>query len=297
MKIYEVIAEATAYNAGYAAGRVTKLINQYIVVNNIQGQVVTTRLGKTAGTFLRIIKWLGFLDIAILLTQQSMAIKGLVDSKQITQEEGNAAYRQQAEKMVVAIVATAGFAKLIGALKYLPFVKWFVRAGGVVATGATLGTLGGPAVMFAIATEIGVIWLTKYLATKEGQEALSWWVVYIIDPSVTWIWNESIGRIGEAWKASGISKDAQAKVDGTIKGKDSTGATTATGSGIAAKPSAKDDIAASSTAKELGGAETQPYDQYGNKTKWGVGDRYANKVGDKLDQGEEYRGPKPAGVK
>lgn len=287
MKIYEVIAEDAAYNVGFAAGKVTKLVDRYIIAHGIQGQVVTSRLGKTAGTFLRIIKWLGFLDIAIQLTQQSMAIKGLVASKEITAEEGHAAYRQQCEKMIVAILATSAFAKLIGALKYLPFVKWFVRAGTVVATGATLGALGGPSIMFAIATEVGIIWLTKYLATKEGQEALAWWVIYIVDPSVVWIWNESVGRIVEAWKISEVSKEAQAKIDGTIKGKEPAG-------GIAGKPSAKDDIAGSSTAKELGGAETQPYDQYGNKTKWGVGDRFAHKVGDKLDQGEDYRGPKPA---
>lgn len=272
---------------GYAAGRVTKLVDRYIIAHGIQGQVVTTRLGKTAGTFLRIIKWLGFLDIAIQLTQQSMAIKGLVASKEITAEEGHAAYRQQCEKMIVAIVATAGFAKLISALKYIPFVKWFVRAGAIAATGASLGAFGGPAIMFAIATEVGIIWLTKYLATKEGQEALAWWVIYIVDPSVVWIWNESVGRISEAWKMSEVSKEAQAKIDGTIAGKDPA-------SGIAGKPSAKDDIAGSSTAKELSKGEAEPYDQYGNKTQWGVGDRFANKVGAKLDQGEDYRGPKPA---
>ena len=287
MKIYEVIAEDAAYNVGYAAGKVTKLIDKYIVAHGIQGQVVTTRLGKVAGTFLRVIKWLGFLDIALQLTQQRMAIQGLVASKQITEEEGTAATRQQFEKFVVAIIATQGFAKLIGALKYLPFVKWFVRAGTVVATGATLGALGGPSIMFAIATEVGIIWLTKYLATKEGQEALAWWVIHIIDPSVVWVWNESVGRISEAWKMSEVSKEAQAKIDGTIVGKEPA-------SGIAGKPSAKADIAASSTAKELGKGEAEPYDQYGNKTQWGVGDRFANKVGAKLDQGEDYRGPKPA---
>jgi hypothetical protein len=289
MKIYEVIAEDAAYNVGYAAGKVTKLIDKYIIAHSIQGQVVETRLAKVAGTFLRVIKLLGFLDIAMQLIQQSMAIKGLVKEKQITAEEGHAAYRQQCEKMVVAIIAGQGFAKLISMLKYLPFVKWFVRAGAVVATGATLGTLGGPSMMFAIATEVGIIWLTKYLATKEGQEALAWWVIYIIDPSVVWVWNESFGRLGEAWKASELSKEAQAKIDGTIKGKDS---------GIAGKPSAdaKKDIDSSSTNNMLSGPEAQPYDQYGNKTGWGVGNRYAHKIGDKMDQGEEYRGPKPAAV-
>jgi hypothetical protein len=291
MKIYEVIAEDAAYNVGFAAGKTAKLIDQYIVTHRLHGEVVTTRLGKAAGTVLRVIKWLGFMDIAILLTQQSMAIKGLVNSKQITPEEGRAAYRQQAEKMVVAIIATQGFAKLIGALKYIPFVKWFVRAGGFVATGASLGALGGPSVMIALATEVGLIWLTKYLATKEGQESLAWWVVYVIDPSVTWVWNESIGRISDAWKASEISKEAQAKVDGTTAGKDSAA------SGIAGKPSAdaKKDIDSSSNA--LSGPQAQPYDQYGNKSGWGVGDRFARKPGQKMDQGEEYRGPNPGGVK
>ena len=286
MKIYEVIAEDAAYNVGYAAGKVSKLIDQYIVVNHIQGQPVTSFLGKTAGSFLRVIKWLGFYDIAVQLTQQSMAIHGLINSKQISEADGHAAYRQQCEKMVVAIMATQGFAKLLGALKYLPFVKWFVRAGAALATGASFGTLGGPSVMMAIATEVGIIWLQKYLSTKEGQEALAWWVIYIIDPSVVWVWNESIGKIISAWKLDPVSKDAQAKVDKTITGKDA-------GASIAGKPSAADDIS-SSSSKALSGPQAEPYDQYGNKTGWGVGDRYAHKVGDKLDQGEDYRGPKPA---
>jgi len=291
MKIYEVIAEDAAYNVGFAAGRVTKLIDQYIVAHKIQGQVVDTRLGKAAGTALRVIKILGFLDIARQLIQQSIAIKGLVASKQITEAEGTAAYRQQCEKMVVALMASSGFVKLMNLLKVLPFVKWFVRAGAVVATGASFGTLGGPSVMFAIATEVGIIWLTKYLATKEGQEALAWWVIYVIDPSVVWVWNESFGRIGEAWKASGLSDQAQAKVNGTIQGKD-------TGAPIAGKPSAdaKKDIDSSSTAKDSSKSAAEPYDQYGNKLGWGVGNRYARKPGEKMDQGEDYRGPKPAAV-
>jgi hypothetical protein len=160
-------------------------------------------------------------------------------------------------------------------LKYLPVVKWFVRAGGVIATGATLGLAGGPSAMIAIATEIGVIWLTKYLATKEGQEALAWWVVYIIDPSISWAWNESVGRISEAWKISGLDKEAQAKVDGTIAGKDLKD------TGIAGKPSkdAKKDIAASSSdmftpvpaydprsGKDLGWASTNKYMTKGGGT-------------------------------
>ena len=285
MKIYEVIAEDAAYNVGYAAGKVTNLIDKYIVAHKIQGEVVTSTLGKTAGTFLRVIKMLGYYDIALQLVQQSIAIKGLVAAKQITAEEGHAAYRQQCEKMVAAVIAAGVVTKLMSLLKILPFIKWFVRAGAVVATGASLGTLGGPSIMLAIATEVGIIWLQKYLATKEGQEVLAWWAIYIIDPSVVWLWNESFGRIVEAWKIDPLSKEAQAKVDGTIKGKDS---------GIAGKPSAKDDISNSSTASALSGPQAQPYDQYGNKIGWGVGDRFARKVGDKMDQGEDYRGPKPA---
>jgi hypothetical protein len=287
MKIYEVIAEDAAYNVGFAAGKTAKLIDKYIIAHSIQGQVVESRLAKTAGTFLRIIKLLGYYDIAVLLTQQSMAIRGLVKSKQISEEDGHAAYRQQCEKLVVSILAAGGVAKLISMLRFLPFVKWFVRAGAVVASGATLGALGGPSIMFAIATEVGIIWLQKYLATKEGQEALAWWVIYIVDPSVVWIWNESIGKIVEAWKLKEVSPEAQAKIDGTIKGKEDKG-------GISGKPSAKDDIAKSSTSKDFNGGTVEPYDQYGNKTGWGVGNRYALKVTDKLDQGEDYRGPVPS---
>ena len=290
MKIYEVIAEDAAYNVGFAAGKVTKLIDKYIIAHSIQGEVVTTRLGKAAGTFLRVIKLLGYYDIAVVLWQQKIAIEGLVKSKQISQEDGDAAIRQQYEKLVAAVLAGSGFAKLIGMLRFLPFVKWFVRAGTLVATGATLGALGGPSIMFAIATEVGIIWLQKYLATKEGQEALAWWVAYIIDPSVVWVWNESFGKIVEAWKIKEVSPEAQAKIDGTIKGKEDK-------NGIAGKPSAKDDIAGSSTSKDYNGGTAEPYDQYGNKSGWGVGDRFARKPGEKLDQGEDYRGPKPPGVK
>jgi hypothetical protein len=276
MKIYEVIAEDAAYNVGFAAGKTAKLINQWIITHKLHGTVLTNWVAKSAGTYLRVIKYLGFYDIAVQLIQQRTAINGLVASKQITAEEGEAAKRQLYEKMVAAILVTTSFAKLIGLLKYLPFVKWFVRAGGVVATGATLGIAGGPSIMIALATEVGVIWLTQYLSTKEGQEALAWWVVYIIDPSVTWAWDNSIGRISDSWKSSKISKDAQAKVDGTIKGKDDS-----TGSGIAGKPSAdaKKDIAASSSdmftpvpaydphsGKDLGWASTNKYMTKGGGT-------------------------------
>jgi hypothetical protein len=290
MKIYEVIAEDAAYNVGFAAGKVSKLVDKYIIAHNIQGEVVTSRLAKGAGTFLRVIKLLGYYDIAVLLWQQKIAIQGLVKSKQISAEDGDAAIRQQYEKMVASILAAGGVVKLMALLRVLPFVKWFVRAGTAVASGATLGALGGPAIMFAIATEVGIIWLQKYLATKEGQEALAWFVIYIIDPSVVWVWNESFGRIVEAWKLKEVSPEAQAKIDGTIKGKD-------TAAGIAGKPSAKDDITKSSTSKDYNGGTVEPYDQYGNKSGWGVGDRFARKPGEKLDQGEDYRGPKSAGVK
>lgn len=195
------------------------LVDKYILTKNLHGTAITGRMAQSLGSYLRIIKYLGFYEIAVQLWQQKIAIEGLVAEKQISKEDGDELMRQQYEKMAVAIMATAAFGKMLRMLKYIPVIKWFVRIASGLATGATLGALGGPAIAIALATEVGLIFLTKFLASEDGQKALAFWVVNIIDPGVVWLWNEGPGKIFSAWKTA--SDESQVAADKTIKGKDS----------------------------------------------------------------------------
>ena len=253
------------------------LVDKYILTKKIHGTVVTNRMAGALGTYLRIIKYLGFYDIAVQLWQQKLAIEGLVAEKQISKEDGQALIRQQYEKMAVAIMATGAFAKIIRMLKYIPVIKWFVRIAGGLATGATLGALGGPSLAIALATEVGLIFLTKFLQSEDGQKALAFWVVNIIDPGVVWLWNEGPGKIFGAWKTA--SEESQTVADKTIKGKDSAPAANSSNQGanpaLATAPAA----AAAAPAKAAIDATSTDQDPTLAATKTTIGDLL--KPGDK----------------
>jgi hypothetical protein len=252
-------------------------------------------MAQALGSYLRIIKWLGFYEIAVQLWQQKLAIDGLVAEKQISAEDGTALIRQQYEKMAVAIIATAAFGKLISSLKYIPVIKWFVRIAAGAGTVATLGAFGGPAIVFSLATEVGLIFLTKYLQSEEGQKALAYWVISIIDPGVVWLWNEGPGKIFGAWKVA--SEQSQNAADKTIKGKDSgQGANPADAAPGAVIP-AKDAIKASSTEPEdptLAATKATIGDLLnpGDK-KWGTGNAGFPKAGGGNVDPAEYKSKAP----
>lgn len=204
-------AQVAAASRGVAGTKVQDLVQKVILRDKIGGTMLTTKMSQALGGYLRIIKYFNFLQIAEQLWQQKIAIETLVTEKQITKADGDAAYRQQVEKMVVAIMATGGFASLIRGLKYIPLLKWFVRGAAAVATGASFGVLGGPSVMIALASEAGAIWFQNFLESPDGQKALAYWVTYFIDPSVTWLWNAGPGKIFGEWAT--ISDEGGKKVD------------------------------------------------------------------------------------
>ena len=321
MKIYDIISEAapatpsptpttpapvpgpTISRTRRVARAVTRnttkagsLVDKYIMTKQLHGTAVTGRMAQALGSYLRIIKWLGFYEIAVQLWQQKLAIDGLIAEKQISKEDGTALYRQQVEKMAVAIIATAAFGKLISSLKYIPVIKWFVRIAAGAGTVATLGALGGPAVVGALATEVGLIFLTKYLQSEEGQKALAYWVINIIDPGVVWLWNEGPGKIFGAWKAA--SEQSQTAADKTIKGKDSgQGANPAQTAAAGAAIPAKDAITATSTEPEdptLAATKATIGDilKPGDK-KWGTGNAGFPKAGGGNVDPSEYKSKAP----
>jgi len=298
MKIYDIISEATAPVVAPATAPKTvrrakptpaapppakkapalssagKLVDKYILTKKLHGTVITSRMAQALGGYLRIIKYLGFYEIAQQLWQQKIAIDMLIAEGQIPKEEGAALYRQQLEKFAIVIMGTAAFGNLLSKLKYIPIIKWFVRLAAGAATVGTAGMLGGPAVMSALATEVGLIFLTKYLATNEGQKALAYWVANIIDPGVVWLWNEGPGKIFGAWKTA--SDTSQAKADSTIKGKASvTGANQAANPAQATAPGQAANPAIDATSTEKDQSDIKASDIKSTDTKWGVGNKYS----------------------
>lgn len=263
-KAAPVAPKASKVASAQAAGsKIQGLIKQVILRDRIGGVALETKMAQSLGGALRIIKYFNFFQIAEELWQQKVAIETLVAEKQISQADGAAAYRMQIEKMVVAIIATGGFASLIRGLKYVPLLKWVVRGGAVVATGASLGTLGAPSVALALASEAGAIWLQNFLESAEGQKALAYWVIYFIDPSVTWLWNMGPGKIFGAWATA--SDNAQEKLK-TLPDKTQPAAkTNASTTGQGARPATDTNQAPSATTQ----APTPP-------GGWAPSDPYAN---------------------
>ena len=239
-------AEKTATTAGKATAaaaggtsrtsQINALIKDTITRRNIGGTALETKVAQHLGGYLRIIKFFGFFPIALELWQQKEAIDILVAEKKISAEDGTAAYRMQIEKFAVSIMATSAFASLIRGLAFVPMLRWVVRGAAALATGASLGALGAPAVALALASEAGAIWLQSFLASESGQKALAYWVLYIIDPSVTWLWNMGPGKIFGAWETA--SAEGREKLS-QLPNKDAAGKSTATGTaatGQAAQP-------------------------------------------------------------
>lgn len=284
-----VTPPTTAYTAGNKAGktfkavkgaianpsvqRVNELAKRVILRDKIGGATLETTMAKSLGGYLRLVKYFGFMQIAMELWTQKVAIDTLVAEKQITPEDGAIAYRQQVEKMVVAVMATAGFAKLIRGLRYVPLLKWLVRGGALVATGASFGTLGAPSVALALASEAGAIWFQNFLESPDGQKALASWVTYLIDPSVTWLYNQGPGKIFGEWKT--MSDAGQEKVDAATQAATDKKTDTKTDQG--AQPGANDsnsDVDSTSSPVTPGASSAKPTNS--TDRSWKNSSRYSN---------------------
>ena len=223
MKITDVISqdrldEGPVWDAVKSGAN--KLFGRTAAVSPLNGKV--TRVGRipsAAMKYITVIKWLGFLPFLEEWWSQRQALDQQVADGTLSKADEDVALRQIAEQMVVKIMATQKFASLLSwiiRLTVVGRVAAYVAAGG--ASVATLGLLGGPSVIALLATTAGAIWLEKFLGTEDGKQIIANVVMYAIDPTLTWLWNQGPGAWISSLHANGFSDKAgdNDKLQGTL---------------------------------------------------------------------------------
>lgn len=296
-KVSRTATKASASKMGTAIkGKIAK----ELTLLDIHGDKVTKLIPKTAYKFMVVIKWLGMLPFFFEYWQDKIAISSLASKNEISAEDASAAHRIAVTELVTKIVVSAGFANLLKWLLRLRYLRYAAIAGGAVASVATLGIFGGPAIVAILATEAAALWLQNFLQSQQGKEIVAYCVVYAIDPALTWVWNKGPGAWSEALKAPELSAAGSNKVIAatTANGKApakvaaATGAT-APGANQAANPA----IAATSTEPEdptLAATKATIGDivKPGDK-KWGTGNAGFPKAGGGNVDPSEYKSKAP----
>jgi hypothetical protein len=300
-------ARIAAKKAGRTASKVSaskmstalkgKIANELTLLD-LYGKKVEKFIPKTAFKFMVVIKWLGMLPFFYEYWQDKTAISSLASKNEISADDASAAQRIAVTELVTKIVVSAGFANLLKWLLRLRYLRYAAIAGGAVASVATLGLFGGPAVVAILATEAAAIWLQTFLQSEKGKEIVAYCVVYAIDPALTWVWNKGPGAWSEALKAPELSAAgankviAATKADGKAPAKVAAAAA-APGANQAANPA----IDATSTEPEdptLAATKATIGDllKPGDK-KWGTGNAGFPKAGGGNVDPSEYKSKAP----
>lgn len=189
MKIHDIISEDVAgiYLGGKAITAVIGAVGKRALnMGPLQG-VVKSKLARIPVAVAWIFKWTEIFGLVSQWVTKSVVLDDMLKKKEITDEQHSQASRLIAEEAVVSILATAAF------LKVLNYIVKIVAAGRIASLASIL--TGPGAVLTMTLTTAAAGFVAKWLQTEEGRKAIAYLILHVVDPSVTWLWNESGGKI------------------------------------------------------------------------------------------------------
>jgi len=179
------------------------------------GKGVFANRGNAAIKWLKVVKFLCFYPCYEEWQAQRAKIQARTG---VNDTDKEAALRQAAEQMIVKIVATAQFANMLKWMLRIPLIGrtmgWMI---GITGSVATFGLLGGPAVIEILATEMAAIALERWLTSEAGKNAIGNIVMYAIDPSLTWAWNNGFAPWFGFLKQVDMSADGKKQFSQDLK--------------------------------------------------------------------------------
>lgn len=188
-------------------------IKNWLFRNKIADVVLETRASKAMGTMFQVMKMLNWWPFIKQYYASLTAIEGLEKNGTFTKTDAAAAIRMERERLVLEIASSNLF---------FNFINWFRRsitAGrvaskliGLVITGFSAGMLGAVAVAEILATEYLAIKLQEWVQSPEGQDILTYCILYVIDPTVQEVYDMGPGKFfGAISRMSEKGKDAYTK--------------------------------------------------------------------------------------
>jgi hypothetical protein len=179
------------------------------------GKGVFANRGNVAIKWLKVVKFLGFYPFFQEWQEQRAKIQARTG---VSDSDKEAALRQSAEQMVVKIVATSQFANMLKWMLRIPLIGrtmgWMI---GITGSVATFGLLGGPAVIEILATEMAAIALERWLTSEAGKKAVGYMVMYAIDPTLTFAWNNGFAPWFGFLKQTDMSADGKKQFSQDLK--------------------------------------------------------------------------------
>jgi hypothetical protein len=172
------------------------------------------RFARAAGSYLRLLKWIGFYDFGVQYWTNTEALEAMEKAGELQGDDLAAAKRMMVEELVVEVMASNAFPTMIRWILRLRWLKLIPQAIGGLGVLATGGLATGAEVAIILATEAASIALQNWLKTPDGQETVAYIVLYAVDPGYVWLYNQGPGRF---WgKIKGISPEGFDKVQNRV---------------------------------------------------------------------------------
>jgi hypothetical protein len=178
--------------------------------NPTAGAKILNSLPKGMMAYFRILKWLGFVDIALEFYQNKQQLEALLKDGSLKQADYNVGVRMLVEQTTAKILLSGAMARMLRyIIEGIFILRWTGRAIGVVGSVASLGLLGGPLVIEILATEAIAIMFQRWLNSEDGKTAMAYIVMYCIDDTLVWVWNLGFGYYFQNLKAMALSSEAK----------------------------------------------------------------------------------------
>lgn len=227
-------------------------------------------VGKISVVALNLVKYLSLLPFVFGYFGKLAILDDMVAQKELSQEDLGPARRMATEQLAANIVAAGAVIKMVkGIGLILRGGRTALAAMGLISAIPTGGATLGPTLAAFAASSIAITAINMWLQSEDGQKAVTYLIMTLIDPLVVGAYNLTAGQFVDKLKA--ISPGGQSATQRAL-GSSPTLAGTLTGKPEVSKAADQTQGAKPDNSNQ---AKT-PFDSSGTSQGWGTPDRFKN---------------------
>jgi hypothetical protein len=189
MKVSEIIVQEATAPTGRAA-QILSAIDKFASTTPISKQVITLRMEKAIGVYLKFVSLFNLGIFAYQYWQDRLTIDEMIKQGQLKDTDRDPALRLVAERAVVSMMASGIILRIIQWFFRIWIVGRVATAVAGTAAGIFTGGLFSPAsIALILAQQAAALYLQRWLATDDGRECVAYIVMSVIDPGVKFLWD------------------------------------------------------------------------------------------------------------
>jgi hypothetical protein len=225
-------------------------------------------VGKMTVVTVNLVKYLSLMPFVFGYFGKLAILDDMVAQGELSQEDLGPAKRMVAEQLAVNIVAAGAVLKLVKAIGLI------LRGGrtalalvGLLSAVPTGGATLGPTLAGFAASSIAITAINAWLQSEDGQEAVTFLIMTLIDPMVVGAYNLTAGQFVDKLKS--LSPAGQAATQKALSSSPTLAGT------LAGKPEVSQGAGQNQGAKpDNSNQAKEPFGASGYSTGWGTSDPY-----------------------